>query len=49
MAFTGGIRSFFDIPVGNVYNDAVAGPRDENVNAYFRKEIAEKHKELVKR
>ena len=51
VAFTGGIRSFFDIPVGNVYNDTVAGgsDRDEKVNAYFRKEIAEKHKDLVKR
>jgi iron(III) transport system substrate-binding protein len=51
VAFTGGIRSFFDIPVGNVYNDNVAGGpnRDEEVNAYFRKEIAEKHKDIVKR
>ena len=49
VAFTGGIRSFFDIPVGNVYDDKVAGPRDEAVNAYFRKEIAEKHKDIVKR
>jgi iron(III) transport system substrate-binding protein len=51
VAFTGGIRSFFDIPVGNIYNDSVAGGpnRDEEVNAYFRKEIAEKHKDLVKR
>jgi ABC-type Fe3+ transport system substrate-binding protein len=48
--FTGGMRSFFDIPVGNVYDDKIAGPkkRIEEVNAYFRKEIAEKHKELVK-
>ena len=51
VAFTGGIRSFFDIPVGNVYDDKVAGApnRDEAVNAYFRKEIAEKHKDIVKR
>ena len=51
VAFTGGIRSFFDIPVGNVYDDKVAGApnRDEEVNAYFRKEIAEKHKDIVKR
>jgi iron(III) transport system substrate-binding protein len=48
--FTGGMRSFFDIPVGNVYDDKIAGPkkRIEEVNAYFRKEIAEKHKELIK-
>jgi iron(III) transport system substrate-binding protein len=50
VAFTGGMRSFFDMEVGNVYDDKVAGPkrRIEEVNAYFRKEIAEKHKEIVK-
>jgi len=50
VAFTGGIRSFFDIPVGNVYDVALAGDkkRIEEVNSYFRKEITEKHKELVK-
>jgi iron(III) transport system substrate-binding protein len=50
VAFTGGMRSFFDISVGNVYNDDIAGPkkRIEDVNAYFRKEIAEKHKDIVK-
>jgi iron(III) transport system substrate-binding protein len=50
VAFTGGIRSFYDIPVGNVYNDDVAGPkkRIEDVNAYFRKEIEEKHGNIVK-
>jgi iron(III) transport system substrate-binding protein len=50
VAFTGGIRSFFDIPVGNVYNEDVAGPkkRIEDVNSYFRKEIAEKHGNVVK-
>jgi ABC-type Fe3+ transport system substrate-binding protein len=50
VAFTGGIRSFFDMPIGNVYNDKIAGPkkRIEEVNSYFRKEIAEKHKDLIK-
>ena len=50
VAFTGGMRSFFDIEVGNVYNDEIAGPkkRIEEVNYYFRKEIAEKHKDIVK-
>ena len=49
--FTAGIRSFFDINVGNVYNEKVAGEkkRIEEVNAYFRKEIAEKHKEIIKK
>jgi ABC-type Fe3+ transport system substrate-binding protein len=48
--FTGGMRSFFEIPIGNIYDDKVAGPkkRIEEVNSYFRKEIAEKHKELIK-
>lgn len=51
VAFTGGMRSFFDIPVGNVYDTRVAGEkkRIEEVNAYFRKEIAEKHKEIMKK
>ena len=48
--FTGGVRSFFDIPVGNVYDVNLAGEkkRMEEVNAYFRKEITEKHQEIVK-
>ena len=43
MQFTGGMRSFFDIQVGNVYDEKIAGPkkRIEEVNSYFRKEIAE--------
>jgi iron(III) transport system substrate-binding protein len=51
VAFTGGMRSFFDFPVGNVYDDDVAGPkkRIEEVNSYFRKEIVEKHKDIVKK
>jgi iron(III) transport system substrate-binding protein len=51
VAFTGGMRSFFDIPVGNVYDDDIAGKkkRIEDVNSYFRKEIAEKHKEIIKK
>jgi hypothetical protein len=48
--FTGGVRSFFDIPVGNVYDVNLAGDkkRIEEVNSYFRKEITEKHKDIVK-
>lgn len=48
--FTGGMRSFFDIEVGNVYDDKVAGEkkRIEEVNSYFRKEIAERHKDIIK-
>jgi ABC-type Fe3+ transport system substrate-binding protein len=49
--FTAGIRSFYDIQVGNVYDDKIAGQkkRIEDVNGYFRKEIAEKHKEIIKK
>ena len=49
--FTAGIRSFYDIQVGNVYDPKIAGEkkRNEEVNAYFRKEIAEKHKEIIKK
>ncbi len=49
--FTNGIRSFYDIKVGNVYDEKIAGPkkRIEEVNSYFRKEIAEKHKDLIKK
>ena len=48
--FTAGLRSFYDIQVGNVYDDKIAGQkkRVEDVNSYFRKEIAEKHKEIIK-
>ncbi len=50
VAFTGGLRSFFEVEIGNVYDDKIAGEkkRIEEVNSYFRKEIAEKHKEIVK-
>jgi iron(III) transport system substrate-binding protein len=48
--FTAGLRSFYDIQVGNVYDDKIAGQkkRIEEVNSYFRKEIAEKHKDIIK-
>jgi len=47
--FTAGIRSFYDIQVGNVYDPKIAGEKKRNaeVNAYFRKEIAEKHKDII--
>jgi ABC-type Fe3+ transport system substrate-binding protein len=46
--FTAGLRSFYDVQVGNVYDDKIARQRNEEVNSYFRKEIAEKHKEIIK-
>ncbi len=37
--FTGGMRSYFDIDVMNIYDDAIAQARYEKVNEQFRKEI----------
>jgi iron(III) transport system substrate-binding protein len=37
--FTGGIRSYFDIEVVNIYDDDIAQKRYEAVNERFRKEI----------
>lgn len=37
--FTGGLRSYFDLDVMNIYDDAKAQARYEQVNEQFRKEI----------
>jgi iron(III) transport system substrate-binding protein len=37
--FTGGVRSYFDAPVSNVYDDDVAQKRYQAVNEQYRKEI----------
>ena len=37
--FTGGIRSYFDIDVTNIYDDAKAQGRYQQVNEQFRKDI----------
>ena len=37
--FTGGLRSYFDVDVVNIYDDDVAQKRYEAVNAQFRKDI----------
>ncbi|MEK7836204.1 MAG: extracellular solute-binding protein, partial [Pseudomonadota bacterium] len=37
--FTGGIRSYFDVDVTNIYDDGKAQGRYEKVNEQFRKEI----------
>jgi iron(III) transport system substrate-binding protein len=37
--FTGGMRSYFDIEVNNIYDDDVAQKRYQEVNAQYRKEI----------
>jgi len=37
--FTGGIRSYFDVEVVNIYDDELAQKRYEQVNSQYRKEI----------
>ena len=37
--FTGGVRSYFDAPVGNVYDEDVAKKRSEALKEKFRKDI----------
>jgi ABC-type Fe3+ transport system substrate-binding protein len=37
--FTGGVRSYFDAPVSNVYDEDVAQKRYQEVNEKYRKEI----------
>ena len=46
---TGGIRSFFDPPVSNIYDDAVARRRYQEVNETFRKHIEAVWDDLKKR
>ncbi len=47
--FTGGVRSYFDIPVTNIYDDDVAQKRYQDVNSQFRKEIEAAFEELRKK
>jgi iron(III) transport system substrate-binding protein len=47
--FTGGIRSYFDREVTNIYVDAVAQARYEQVNAQFRKDIESVWDELKRK
>jgi iron(III) transport system substrate-binding protein len=47
--FTGGIRSYFDVEVNNIYDDDVAQKRYEQVNAQFRKDIEAVAEELKKK
>jgi iron(III) transport system substrate-binding protein len=46
---TGGVRSFFDPPASNVYDDAVARRRYREVNERFQKDIEAQWLELKKR
>jgi ABC-type Fe3+ transport system substrate-binding protein len=47
--FTGGVRSYFDQEVANVYDDVVAAKRSEALKAKFRSDIEAKWDELKKR
>ncbi len=47
--FTGGVRSYFDGEVNNIYDDDKAQARYEQVNAQFRKEIEAVAEELKKK
>ncbi|MFQ5847023.1 MAG: extracellular solute-binding protein [Candidatus Methylomirabilales bacterium] len=47
--FMGGVRSFFDLDVRNVYDDAVARSRYQEVNREFRRRIESRLEELKKR
>ena len=47
--FTGGIRSYFDIEVTNIYDDEIAQKRYEAVNSRFRKDIESIAEELKKK
>jgi ABC-type Fe3+ transport system substrate-binding protein len=47
--FTGGIRSYYDIEVTNIYDDDVAQKRYEQVNSQFRKDIESVLEELKKK
>ncbi len=47
--FTGGVRSYFDGEVSNVYDEAVATKRSEALKTQFRTEIEAKWDELKKR
>lgn len=47
--FTGGLRSYFDREITNIYDDATAQKRYEDVNSQFRKEIEAAWDELKKK
>ncbi|OGA47263.1 MAG: hypothetical protein A3F74_19180 [Betaproteobacteria bacterium RIFCSPLOWO2_12_FULL_62_58] len=47
--FTGGIRSYFDVEVVNIYDDDVAQKRYEQVNSQYRKEIESVAEELKRK
>jgi hypothetical protein len=46
--FTGGVRSYFDRDVSNVYDEAVAAKRSDALKAKFRADIEARWDELKK-
>ena len=49
VSLTGGVRSFFDSTVSNIYDEAIAGKRYHEVNLRFQKEIEANWNSLKKR
>jgi ABC-type Fe3+ transport system substrate-binding protein len=47
--FTGGLRSYFDVDVTNIYDDDTAQKRYEAVNSQFRKDIESAIEELKRK
>ncbi len=47
--FTGGVRSYFDAALGNVYDDDVAQKRYQEVNERYRKDVEAAWEELKKK
>jgi len=47
--FTGGLRSYFDVEVNNIYDDELAQKRYQEVNEKFRKDIESAAEELKKK
>lgn len=47
--FTGGLRSYFDVDVTNIYDDGLAQSRYEQVNAQFRQDIESVWEDLKKK
>ena len=49
MKFTGGVRSYFDREVANVYDEGVATKRSDALKTRFRNDIEVKWEELKKK
>ncbi|OGK83009.1 MAG: hypothetical protein A2X52_20300 [Candidatus Rokubacteria bacterium GWC2_70_16] len=47
--FTGGVRSYFDQEVANVYDEGVAAKRSEALKTKYRSDIEAKWEELKKK